>query len=150
MTQTNNHTAIPAILQLQIRLLLLLLSFLFCQLYKYLSLFFILEHKSISRFLLHQHMYLSSYPFLTPTEHISFFPTFPFFVLVIELTSIVCLSFSSPFHPHINSFNRENTAIFPGSNAAFGNIHFSLQGKTPRIVIYASPSLRFRLQLRAK
>ena len=83
-------------------------------------------------------MHLLSLPLLTPTAHKSFRPTFPRSTLVIESTAIVCLSLTLLPFAHINSFRREYTAIFPGSSAAFGSIHFSLQGYTPRIVIYAS------------
>ena len=91
-----------------------------------------------------------SLSFSIPTAHSPLRPTFPSNTLVIESTAIVCLPLTLPLLTHINSFNREYTAIFPASNAAFGNIHFNLHGYTPRIVIYTSLLRSFRLLPQAK
>ena len=155
LSQTNNHTAIQAIRN----------YYYYTQFYTFVSVFSnasspnLLKICAWSSFSNTNVYFVSSfistctYPSLSfsiPTAHSPFRPTFPSNTLVIESTAIVCLPLTLPLLTHINSFNREYTAIFPASNAAFGNIHFNLHGYTPRIVIYPSLLRSFRLLPQAK
>ena len=158
LSQTNNHTAIQAIRNNNN-------YYYYTQFYTFVSVFSnasspnLLKICAWSSFSNTNVYFVSSfistctYPSLSfsiPTAHSPFRPTFPSNTLVIESTAIVCLPLTLPLLTHINSFNREYTAIFPASNAAFGNIHFNLHGYTPRIVIYTSLLRSFRLLPQAK
>ena len=157
LSQTNNRTAIQAIRNNN--------NYYYTQFYTFVSVFSFASSPNLLKicawssfsntnvYFVSSFISTCTYPspsFSIPTAHNPFRPTFPCNTLVIESTAIVCLPLTIPLFAHINSFNREYTAIFPASSAAFGNIHFNLHGYTPRIVIYTSLHRPFRLLLQAK